>query len=123
MRRSISVERRVAITIWCLATPAEYRTVAHLFGVARRSTVCEIVHTTCTAIAERLLSTYISWLDNVVDNFMTKWGVPQCVVAIDGCHIPIAAPIDNHTDYYNRKGWYILYDTSRGSGFQIIIVF
>ena len=109
MRRSISVERRVAITTWCLATPAEYRTVAHLFGVAR-STVCKTVHTTCTAIAERLLSTYIKFpdgdiLDSVVDNFMTKWGVPQCVGAIDGCHIPIAAPIDNHTDYYNSKGW------------------
>ena len=76
MRRSISVERRVAITIWCLATPAEYRTVAHLFGVAR-STVCEIVHTTCTAIVERLLSTYIKFPDgdilvSVVDNFRTK---------------------------------------------------
>ena len=38
--------------------------------------------------------------------FLTKWGVPQCVRAIDGCHIPISAPVDNHMDYYNRKGWY-----------------
>ena len=27
-RKSISVEQRVAITLWCLATPCEYRTVA-----------------------------------------------------------------------------------------------
>ena len=45
-------------------------------------------------------------LDSIVDGFLTKWGVPQCVGAIDGCHIPIAAPVNNHTDYYNRKGWY-----------------
>ena len=58
MRRCISVDQRVAITLWCLATPAEYRTVAHLFGVAR-STVCEIVHEICNAIVSTLLNTYI----------------------------------------------------------------
>ncbi|XP_062518285.1 uncharacterized protein LOC134193474 [Corticium candelabrum] len=26
--------------------------------------------------------------------------------AIDGSHIPITPPVLNHTDYYNRKGWY-----------------
>ena len=45
-------------------------------------------------------------LDNLVDTFRSKWGVPQCIGAIDGCHIPIASPAMNRTDYYNRKGWY-----------------
>ena len=40
-----------------------------------------------------------------MDGFKTKWGVPQCVGAIDGCHILIS-PAMNRTDYYNRKGWY-----------------
>lgn len=35
-----------------------------------------------------------------------KWNFPQCAGAIDGCHIPVRAPLLNHTDYYNRKGWY-----------------
>ena len=26
--------------------------------------------------------------------------------SIDGCHIPVMPPSSNHTDYYNRKGWY-----------------
>ena len=51
MRRPLSVQRRVAVSLWCLATPTEYRTVAHLFGI-RRSTVCEIVHETCRAIVK-----------------------------------------------------------------------
>ena len=58
-----------------------------------------------------LLKEYIKFpsgnhLDCIVDEFKTKWGVPQCIGAIDGCHIPISAPSHLHTDYYNRKGWY-----------------
>jgi len=110
MRTCLSVERRVAVTIWCLATPTEYRTIAHLFGIAR-STVCEIVHETCRCIVDVLLKEYIKFsssnrLSTVVEEFKTKWGVPQCFGAIDGCHIPISAPNLMHTDYYNRKGWY-----------------
>ena len=107
LRKAISVEQRVAITLWCLATPCEYRTVAHLFGVAH-STVCMIVHEPCLAITNKI---YISFptgesLNTVINGFEHKWGFPQCVGAIDGCHVPISAPLMNHTDYYNRKGWY-----------------
>ena len=45
-------------------------------------------------------------LNTVNNGFEHKWGFPQCVGAIDGCHVPISAPLMNHTDYYNRKGWY-----------------
>ena len=48
MRCSTSVQQRVAITLWYLATPVEYLTISHLFGVAR-SSVCEIVHETFNA--------------------------------------------------------------------------
>ena len=49
LRSAITVEHRIAITLWCLAIPVEYRTVAHLFGVSR-STVREIVHETAQSI-------------------------------------------------------------------------
>ena len=109
-RKCISTEKRVALTLWCLATPTEYRTLAHLFGIAR-STVCMIVHTTCKAIVDTLMKEYIFFptgpdLKGVVDGFESRWGFPQCAGAIDGSHIPISAPELNHTDYYNRKGWY-----------------
>ena len=60
MRCAISVQQRVAITLWCLATPAEYRTISHLFGVAW-SSVCKIVHKTCSAIVDVFLKEYISF--------------------------------------------------------------
>ena len=104
------MEKRLAVTLWCLATPSEYRTIAHLFGIAR-STVCEIVQETCTVIVRTLLHKYIQFptaskLNELRDVFLRKWGVPQCIGAIDGCHIPISSPAMNRTDYYNRKGWY-----------------
>ena len=110
MRQAISVEKRVAVTLWTLATPAEYRTIGHLFGIAR-ATVCTILHDTCEAIVEVLLKRYISFptgnkLQQVIDGFESRWGVPQCVGAVDGCHIPVSPPALCHTDYYNRKGWY-----------------
>ena len=110
LQRSLSVERRVAVALWCLATPTEYRTIAHLFGIAR-STVFEIVHNTCQCILDVFMKDYIQFptgdkLNKVVDEFKSKWGVPQCFGAIDGSHVPISAPSNLHTDYYNRKGWY-----------------
>ena len=110
MRKAISVEHRVAITLWCLATCAEYRTIGHLFGVAR-CTVCVVVHDTCEALVRVFRSRYVTFptgdnLHNVIDGFRTKWNMVQCAGAIDGCHIPVKPPALSHTDFYNRKGWY-----------------
>lgn len=110
LRRAITVQHRLAITLWCLATPAEYRTIAHLFGVGR-STVCEIVHETIDAIVTKLKGEYIKFPTgqaqrDVINGFESKWGFSQCVGALDGSHILVRPPSQNHTDYYNRKGWY-----------------
>ena len=73
--------------------------------------MCTIVQETCHVIVSTLMNTYIKFpsgheLQEAVEKFESKWGFPQCAGAIDGSHIPIAAPELNHTDYYNRKGWY-----------------
>ena len=100
----------MAITLWILATPCEYRSVAHLFGLAR-CTVCCIVKETCRAIVMRLLPKYIRFpvgdkLKETAQGFHDRWGIPQCAGSINGSHIPVRPPSLNHTDYYNRKGWY-----------------
>ena len=37
--------------------------------------------------------------------YKDKWGFPSCAGAIDVTHIPIQAPLENHTDYVNRKSY------------------
>ena len=106
----ICVEQRVAITLWCLATCSQYRTIAHLFGMAR-CTVCVIVHNTCKAIIDVLLNAYIQFpqgneLRDVVEGFKARTGIIQCIGAIDRSHVPVMPPALNHTDCFNRKGWY-----------------
>ena len=82
-------------------------TQLHLFGVGI-STTCVVVRDVCTAIVETLAARFITIpsgndLKAAVDGFLSKWGFPQCVGAIDGSHIPIIAPKENATDYFNRK--------------------
>ena len=109
-REPVSVQVRVAVTVWRLATNTEYRTIAALFGLDR-STVCEIVLETCQMIALHLLPRYIAVpqnqrLQDIVDGFDRRWGFPQAFGAIDGMHIPILRPQESPSDYFNRKGYH-----------------
>ena len=110
MRKALRVEQRVSVTLWRPATNAEYRTVAHWFGVAR-STVCEIVDGVCAVIIRKLLRQYIAVpsgdnVSTIVWGFPDEWGFPQCARAIDGSHIPVQPPQDCLKEYYNCKGYH-----------------
>ncbi|XP_003389956.1 PREDICTED: protein ANTAGONIST OF LIKE HETEROCHROMATIN PROTEIN 1-like [Amphimedon queenslandica] len=110
MRQPIPVEKRVAISLWFMATGTDYRTIGHLFGVSKAS-VCLAIRQVCRAILTTLLERYIKWpsgenLKNIISGFKHKFGFPQCVGAVDGTHIPIISPEDYPADYYNRKGWH-----------------
>ena len=109
MRKAISVEKRVAVTLWYLASNADFRTIGHLFGFSKAS-VSHIRTDVCKAIVKLLLPKYITFpngtrLQYVMAGFLSR-GFPQCAGAIDGTHIPVAAPAENASDYYNRKGWH-----------------
>jgi hypothetical protein len=45
-------------------------------------------------------------LHQVLQGYEERWGSPMCASAIDGTHIPILAPTDNHVEYVNRKGFH-----------------
>ena len=110
LRKAVSVEQRVAITLWYLGTNSDYRTIGHLFGVSK-ATMCVVTKEVCRAIVAILQPRYIripsgSDLRAVVKGFTDDLGFPQCAGVVDGTHIPILSPKECPADYYNRKGWH-----------------
>uniref|UniRef100_A0A672HFQ1 DDE Tnp4 domain-containing protein n=1 Tax=Salarias fasciatus TaxID=181472 RepID=A0A672HFQ1_SALFA len=109
-RACVPLRKRVAVALWKLATNSEYRSISHLFGVSI-TTVCRCVQDFCDAARELLVlelikSPDLHTLQEMSAYFHSRWGLPQCVGAIDGSYIPIIAPQDFHCDYFNRKGWH-----------------
>ncbi|XP_018407228.1 PREDICTED: putative nuclease HARBI1, partial [Cyphomyrmex costatus] len=90
-REPLSVELKVAVTLYYLASCCEYRVVANIFGIHKTS-VWRCLHNTVDAINKILLPKFLKMPD-----------VNEC--AIDGTHIPILPPADGYKDYINRKGW------------------
>ncbi|CAM4532255.1 unnamed protein product [Caretta caretta] len=106
MRAALTVEKRVAIALWKLATPDSDQSVGNQFGVGK-STVGAAVMQVANAIKDLLISRVVT-LGNVqviVDGFAAM-GFPNCGRAIDGGHIPILAPEHQAGEYINRKGYF-----------------
>ena len=65
----------------------------------------------CFAIVQLLLPQYVHVLTGiglreVIDDFKTNHGFPQCAGAVDGMYITIISPEECPADFYNRKGWH-----------------
>ena len=113
MRKPVSVETRVAVTLYYLSDEGRLRKVANAFGLGK-STVSNIIREVTSAISTHLSEKFIKLpttkeeVECLVSNFYFSHGFPQCIGAIDGTHIPIRQPTERHTDYINRKGWHSL---------------
>ncbi|CAM2106548.1 unnamed protein product [Caretta caretta] len=106
MRAALTVEKRVAIALWKLATPDSFLSVGNQFGVGK-STVGAAVMQIANTITELLISRVVT-LGNVqviVDGFAAM-GFPNCGGVIDGTHIPILGLDHQGSQYINHKGYF-----------------
>lgn len=107
MRVPLSVEKRVAIALWKLATSVCYRDVGNQFGVGR-STAGSVVLEVCRAIQKVLMRSTVTvgnHLMEIIDGFQ-KMGFPNCAGVVGTSHMPILCPPHQAAEYVNSKGYY-----------------
>ena len=108
MQAPLGVKTRVAITLYYLCNKGRHRKVANAFGIGR-STVSTIIKEVTELISKKLGPKFIKFptteeVEKSVNLFYKQHGFSQCLGAIDGTHVNIKQPLENYTDYLNRKG-------------------
>ena len=109
MRKAVEVEKKVGLFLYFIASTVSYRTLSNLLRLFR-SFVCICIRKVAAAMLRELKPKYLSIakgdeLAHGIANYKEKLGFPMCAGAIDGTHIPISTPQQNHASYNNRK-WY-----------------
>lgn len=105
----ISLEKKILLTLWLLASPECFRSVGNLFGM-NKGQAHTIFMQICDVITRCMKKDYVEWPTNVADyrriasGFEDMYGLKGVVGSVDGCHIPIKPPQNDRDSFINRKG-------------------
>ncbi|CAI9765946.1 unnamed protein product [Fraxinus pennsylvanica] len=107
LRLAIPVRKRVAVCIWRLATGEALREVSKRFGLGI-STCHKLVFEVCSAIKSVLMPKFLQWPDEnkmkeTKEKFEFKSGIPNVGGSIYTTHVPIIAPKNNLSAYFNKR--------------------
>ena len=109
-RVPVSVEERVGLALWRLSTGNSYRSCALQFGLGKSTAkiICSEFEQAIFNLKDHFIKFPLTSEENreKMEEFEEMYGIPQIVGAIDGCHIEINAPSQNHEDYLKRKQHY-----------------
>ncbi|XP_069612593.1 uncharacterized protein [Ranitomeya imitator] len=107
MRKAISAEEQLLITLRFLATGESYASLYLQFRVGK-SIISQIVRGTCNVIWQKLQPivmpspTVETWLQ-VAAGFQTVADFPNCIGAIDGKHVRVQQPPQSGSHVFNYK--------------------
>ena len=107
LRAPVSVEEIVGLALWRLATGSSYKSCGLQFGLGKSTAkiICSEFENAILELKDRFITFPLTnnGIQNKIDRFEELYDIPKIVGAIDGCHIEINAPSENHEDYFNRK--------------------
>ncbi len=106
-RKPIDYRRRLPLWFGGLLHPVS---TGLWLNCSASATLCKLIREVCRGIQRLMLIKYIHLpygpeIEHTLSGFASR-GMPFCVGAIDGTHIPIISPRENPADYHNRKGWH-----------------
>ena len=108
MHKALSVEKRIAVALWRLATGDTYQSTSLQSGVGR-TTALKAKKEFCKILAKKagkFIKFPITEAEATVKicSFTNKSSFPQVVGAIDGTHIPLkSVQRRERVEYFNRK--------------------
>ncbi|XP_069595381.1 uncharacterized protein [Ranitomeya imitator] len=127
MRKAISAEERLLLTLRFLATGLSYAGL-HLEFLIGRSTISVIVRTTCSQIWLKLNEVVMpepkmdDWL-KIATGFQNTCDFPNCIGAVDGKHIRVRKPPNSGSQFYNYKQFFsVVLLAVADSNYRFIIV-
>ncbi|XP_055920162.1 uncharacterized protein LOC129951834 [Eupeodes corollae] len=109
LKNLINLQKRVALSIYTLATGDDYRMVAELFGVSRTS-VCKFIKRFADSIIEEMASFLLvmpqdeAEYDVIRQTFQAASSLPNVVGCLGFCLIPINASANNAELYAKPNG-------------------
>ena len=111
MRKPISAEEKLAVTLRYLATGESFHSLKYQYRI-HHSTIAQFIVPVCSAIYKVLAPDYMKvpqsedeWND-LINKTDIRWQFPNAYAAADGKHIGILCPCKSGSDYYNYKGFY-----------------
>ncbi|XP_071997851.1 uncharacterized protein [Engystomops pustulosus] len=110
LRRCISPEQRLLITLRFLSTGETYSSLHQLFHVGK-STISGIVRTTCELLFQNLrlavmpAPTQETWLQ-IAEGFESAASFPNCIGAVDGIHFRVHQPPHSGSKSFNNKKFF-----------------
>ena len=97
MRKCISPEERICLTLRYLATGETFRSLEFQFRISRKA-ISDIVMEVCDAIIDKMQTKYLctprteqEWLE-ISQKFEARWNFPNSIGALDGKHIVMQQP-------------------------------
>nr|XP_015192141.1 PREDICTED: uncharacterized protein LOC102689759 [Lepisosteus oculatus] len=109
LRKAITARERLSVTLRFLATGESFTLLGFKYHIGR-STVSDIVTTTCEALHKVLKEDYLKTPTSedqwgaIAKDFYEKWHFPNCLGAVDGKQIYIQPPAHSGSTSYNYKG-------------------
>ena len=110
---ALSVEKKVAITLYYLKDQGSCRMTCNCFGISL-SCLSKTIKKVFASINEAIGTEYLRLLRNqeeiktAIHRFENRFGFPQTFGCLDGTHIPLKNPIENSQDYFCYKMKYSL---------------